>query len=455
MTQFSFPWPNAEPDVGDGRLISDAEFAFFVTCLFQQASPNSQGIIKLPTGAVYGNLEVSSPAANTLRVTSGCGVCDGRFYISTATEDLTTTAPVGSSRKDVVLLRASWSGDKQYTVRLAIKTGSSVSYPTMDRTHNVLWELPLYGYTINTSGVVSAIERVADYCKSSLMVDSDHIDADMAGGDDLLTHVNATTAHGAVSAATASKLVVRDASGRAAFADPSASGDAATKGYTDTTLATHRNAATLDHADDSVTAAKLAHSIDASGIGFKAADSDMLDGLHVGDIATGGIFVGAIMMWAGTLGGTDGHRPMVSGSPNEDWHICNGDLVGSVQTPDLRDRFPVGAGSTYNVGTTGGKASNNFSHRHAGTDLAVATSSNHTHVISSSGSHSHTTGVQTVQSGSGVNLTIPVASGGAHTHSPGNAGAHTHTLSGNTAYAGDSVDLRPPFYGVFFIMKVK
>lgn len=37
----------------------------------------------------------------------------------------------------------------------------------------------------------------------------------------------------AVSAATASKLVVRDASGRAAFADPAASGDAATKNYVD------------------------------------------------------------------------------------------------------------------------------------------------------------------------------------------------------------------------------
>ena len=39
--------------------------------------------------------------------------------------------------------------------------------------------------------------------------------------------------HGAVSAATAGRMVVRDSSGRAAFADPSASGDAATKSYAD------------------------------------------------------------------------------------------------------------------------------------------------------------------------------------------------------------------------------
>lgn len=48
---------------------------------------------------------------------------------------------------------------------------------------------------------------------------------------DLTTHTgDTTTAHGAVSAATASKIVVRDASARAAFAAPAAAGDALIKG---------------------------------------------------------------------------------------------------------------------------------------------------------------------------------------------------------------------------------
>lgn len=46
---------------------------------------------------------------------------------------------------------------------------------------------------------------------------------------------NTTTAHGAVSAATASKIVVRDASARAKFAAPGASGDALIKGARVTT----------------------------------------------------------------------------------------------------------------------------------------------------------------------------------------------------------------------------
>jgi len=44
---------------------------------------------------------------------------------------------------------------------------------------------------------------------------------------------NTTTAHGAVSAATASKIIIRDSNGRAKIADPSASDDIASKGYVD------------------------------------------------------------------------------------------------------------------------------------------------------------------------------------------------------------------------------
>ncbi len=46
-------------------------------------------------------------------------------------------------------------------------------------------------------------------------------------------HADLTTAHGAVSAATASRMVVRDGNGRAQFADPDADADAGTKKYID------------------------------------------------------------------------------------------------------------------------------------------------------------------------------------------------------------------------------
>jgi len=56
-----------------------------------------------------------------------------------------------------------------------------------------------------------------------------------SGYQDLVTHVNNTTdPHGAVSAATASKLMVRDADGRARVADPDNAADIATKSFVET-----------------------------------------------------------------------------------------------------------------------------------------------------------------------------------------------------------------------------
>lgn len=78
------------------------------------------------------------------------------------------------------------------------------------------------------------------------------------------------------------------------------------------------------------------------------------------------------------------------------WHLCNGtahgsaalqSLIGSANTPDLSNRFIIGAGTGMNPGTTGGVASNTLTpaqtatkgHGHGGT--ANATDTNHTHQI--------------------------------------------------------------------------
>jgi hypothetical protein len=53
---------------------------------------------------------------------------------------------------------------------------------------------------------------------------------------DLAAHVAATAVHSATNAATANRIVMRDASGRAQVANPSASADIATKSYVDTAV---------------------------------------------------------------------------------------------------------------------------------------------------------------------------------------------------------------------------
>lgn len=89
------------------------------------------------------------------------------------------------------------------------------------------------------------------------------------------------------------------------------------------------------------------------------------------------------------------------------WLLCNGTLG----TPDLRDRFVVGAGTSYGWGSVGGATTSTVVHTH---DL-----SNHTHDLAS---HFH-------------DLSNHTHPGDAHTHSHSHTGAaHTHSH----AHTGDA-----------------
>jgi len=66
---------------------------------------------------------------------------------------------------------------------------------------------------------------------------------------------------------------------------------------------------------------------------------DNLYGILGTAASTNPIPAGGIIMWSGSIGAIP-----------TGYYLCN----GSNGTPDLRDRFVVGAGSTYAVGNTGG-----------------------------------------------------------------------------------------------------
>lgn len=116
---------------------------------------------------------------------------------------------------------------------------------------------------------------------------ADAADADTKGARDTAigTHNAVTSPHSATSAATASRLVLRDASGRAAVATPSAVGDIATKGYVDgVTSATANNGAAGANWGVTTTgwvAGKLAHVAGSGAAGAGAAWASILTGLAV------------------------------------------------------------------------------------------------------------------------------------------------------------------------------
>jgi hypothetical protein len=96
------------------------------------------------------------------------------------------------------------------------------------------------------------------------------------------THDNLTSPHSAVSTATASRLVVRDGSGRAAFASPSATGDAATKGYVDGLIPFPVNKRLVNHGSFVVNSVQLATMVVGEtlliyGYGRKDADTGVIN----------------------------------------------------------------------------------------------------------------------------------------------------------------------------------
>jgi microcystin-dependent protein len=131
---------------------------------------------------------------------------------------------------------------------------------------------------------------------------------------------------------------------------------------------------------------------------------------------------GLISMWSGTI------ASIPSG-----WVLCN----GSSGTPDLRDRFIVGAGNGYAVGATGGQ-----------TDATLVA---HTHTINDPG-HSHVLDRFLGNLG-GFNTAYVGDNSGAGPATPGSTqGTQTAITINSTGSSATNANL-PPYYALAYIMK--
>ena len=156
-----------------------------------------------------------------------------------------------------------------------------------------------------------------------------------------------------------------------------------------------------------------------SGTNIKTVNGTSL--LGSGDVSTS-LPTGIITLWSGS-----------SGSIPTGWLLCD----GTNGTPDLRNRFVVGAGSTYAVGATGGSANATLvSHTHT----ATVTDPGHVHNLPGS-----TSAQSIIQTQLGVNSTSQ--NGQTATATTGiSVGISTEGSSATNANL-------PPYYALCYIMK--
>lgn len=194
--------------------------------------------------------------------------------------------------------------------------------------------------------------------------------------------------------------------------------------------------------------------VDGAGSGL---DADTVDGLQASQL---GVPSGVILLWSGAT------TNIPSG-----WYLCN----GANGTPNLQDRFVVGAGSGYAVGNTGGASSVTLTaaqmpaHTHAGAA--------HTHTFSgttsTTGNHNHLDGevmdvtAEATYGYAGSTSATRVDQSSSETKNQhaytSTTGNHSHTYSGTTssdgagntgsAGSGSSHENRPPYYALCYIMK--
>jgi microcystin-dependent protein len=184
-----------------------------------------------------------------------------------------------------------------------------------------------------------------------------------------------------------------------------------------------------------VTAAQLA--VDGAAT-FAASATISSNAAVEGDLAVSGTLsgygtvpVGTILLWSGS---TD--------DIPDGWALCNGQTVNNITTPNLCDRFVVGAGSTsYGVGAQGGNARITLSVDHLPSHSHMYSGDDHVDLVKA-GNTGYTAANNIVETTGGYD---------ASSSDSGNGRVYRTSAVGG----GTPIDILPPYYALCYIMRVK
>ena len=158
-----------------------------------------------------------------------------------------------------------------------------------------------------------------------------------------------------------------------------------------------------------------------------------------------GVLVGTIMMFAGQIDDDGFVIDAKTSTSRTDWHVCD----GTNGTPDMRDKFVVGAGHDYTLHATGGNKKVTPTATVAGTALTIEQMPEHAHstyVFSYSDPMYGPTTNAAQGYDSSWETNGMVANWG--TSKVGGGSEHTHTATVS------EVDTRSPYHALYYIMKI-
>lgn len=154
MTQISYWW-TTDDTTPVGHQVAEYTQAHLSDISAIIAACNGQDGVA--PGWDDGELSGTVTGPNTVQISAGVAVVDGKPYKNDAAENVNIPSAVGggNTRIDRIVLRADWANFQVTIHRIAGTDAASPTPPALTQSSGVTWDLPLYQALVDTAGTVT------------------------------------------------------------------------------------------------------------------------------------------------------------------------------------------------------------------------------------------------------------------------------------------------------------